>query len=216
MKTAYILLAWFGVVLGLSLAGIFDVAAGTPPLLLLLAITTPILVYAIDWSFFNGVLFDGIHQLERPTAILLQTERVLGGAFLIEFARGHLPSGFALPAGLGDVAIGLAAPWVADNLVMKKPYAIKVARLWNYLGLFDLVLAVSMGVTHGDSLLGIFAQDVSMRLITQYPLCLIPTWAVPLAVMLHLRSLQSLRRSCSTHAADPQGDGHEMALGSKS
>jgi hypothetical protein len=62
-----------------------------------------------------------------------------------------LPSGFALPAGLGDVAIGLAAPWVANNLLVGKPYAIKAARLWNYLGIFDLVLAITMGVTHSNT-----------------------------------------------------------------
>jgi hypothetical protein len=161
----------------------------------LLAVGAPLLLYAIDRSFLNGVLFDGIHHLERPTAIFLQTERVLGFVFLIEFARGHLPSGFALPAGLGDVAIGLAAPWVAYNVTTNKPSAIKVARLWNYLGLFDLVLALSMGVTHGNPPLGVLAQDVSMQPITQYPLILIPAWAVPLAIILHLRSLQSLRQS---------------------
>jgi hypothetical protein len=126
--------------------------------------------------------------------VLIQTYRVVGAAFLIEYAKGRLPSGFALPAGIGDVVIGLAAPWVAYNLLTRKPHAGQIARWWNYLGILDLVVAVSMGVTHGGSILGIFAQDISMRPIGQYPLSLIPTWAVPLAVILHLRSLELLRR----------------------
>lgn len=198
MKTIHLLLAWFGVVLALSLTGAFDVAAGKLPLPVLFAILIPLVLYVMDRSFLNGVLFGAIHQLESSRVIFLQTERVLGVVFLIEFARGHLPSGFALPAGLGDVAIGLAAPWVAYNLTVKKPSAIKVARLWNYLGLFDLVLAVSMGVTHGNPPLGIFAQPVSMQPLTQYPLILIPAWIVPLSIILHLRSLQSLRQPLSS------------------
>ena len=197
MKTIYLLLGWLGLILTLSLAGVFDVTAGKPPLPVLFAVVIPLVLYVLDRSFLKGVIFGDLHKLEKPAAIFLQTERVLGVVFLIEFARGNLPSGFALPAGLGDVAIGLAAPWVAYNLAVKKPYAVKVARLWNYLGLGDLVLALSMGITHGAAPLGIFAQSVSMHPITQYPLSLIPAWIVPLAIILHLRSLQSLREPAS-------------------
>lgn len=194
MKTLYIMLAWLGAVLALSLAGKFDAPPGAPPLANLLALLIPILIYAIDRRFLNSRLLSGIHNLDVSTTIYLQTLRVVGVVFLIAYANGHLPSGFALPAGLGDVAVGLAAPWVAGNLMAGKPYAIALARLWNYLGLFDLVDAVSMGVTHTYSPIGIFAQSVSMHPLTQYPLSLIPTWIVPLAILLHLRSLQGLRQ----------------------
>jgi hypothetical protein len=192
MKTLYLLLAWFGVTLALSTAGAFDTGPGRPPLGLLLALTVPILVYFIDRSYWHGSLLGGIHQLDGSTAIFLQTQRVLGVVFLVEFARGHLPAGFALPAGLGDVAVGLAAPWVAQSLATRKPHAVTVARLWNYLGIFDLVLALTMGITHGGPPLGIFASEISNRAVTLYPLSLIPTWAVPLAFILHLRTLHSL------------------------
>jgi hypothetical protein len=36
--------------------------------------------------------------------------RVVGVTFLLVMAQGHLPAVFALPAGLGDIATGLAAP----------------------------------------------------------------------------------------------------------
>lgn len=192
MKTLYLILAWFGMALALSVAGTFDTGPGVPPLGLLLAIVVPIIVYVVDRSWLHGTLLGGIHQLEGSTAIFLQTQRVVGVFFLVEFSRGHLPAGFALPAGLGDIAVGLAAPWVAHSLHNRKPHAVTVARLWNYLGIFDLVLALTMGITHGGPPLGIFAGEISNRAVTQYPLSLIPTWAVPLALILHLRSLQSL------------------------
>ena len=45
-----------------------------------------------------------------------QTLRVVGVVFLIAMALDRLPAVFALPAGLGDIAIGLAAPFVAWRL----------------------------------------------------------------------------------------------------
>ncbi|HJY61231.1 MAG TPA: hypothetical protein VJ418_33025, partial [Streptosporangiaceae bacterium] len=42
--------------------------------------------------------------------------RVAGVVFLFYLALGHLPALFALPAGLGDIATGIAAPLVALRL----------------------------------------------------------------------------------------------------
>ena len=47
---------------------------------------------------------------------LPHTLRVVGVLFLIAMEQDHLPAAFALPAGLGDIAIGLAAPFVALQL----------------------------------------------------------------------------------------------------
>jgi hypothetical protein len=47
---------------------------------------------------------------------LPHTPRVAGVAFLLYMALGYLPALFALPAGLGDIAAGIAAPLVALRL----------------------------------------------------------------------------------------------------
>jgi hypothetical protein len=52
-----------------------------------------------------------VSRLELP-----HTPRVAGVAFLLYMALGHLPALFALPAGLGDIAAGIAAPLVARKL----------------------------------------------------------------------------------------------------
>ncbi len=41
-----------------------------------------------------------------------QTFRAIGGIFLVYWAAGHMPGGFALPAGIGDLLVGLTAPWM--------------------------------------------------------------------------------------------------------
>ena len=48
--------------------------------------------------------------------VLPQAFRVTGVFFLLYLAFGHLPALFALQAGLGDIAAGIAAPLVALRL----------------------------------------------------------------------------------------------------
>lgn len=44
------------------------------------------------------------------------TLRAAGLAFVIVAGLGRLPAVVALPAGLGDIAVGLSAPWAARRL----------------------------------------------------------------------------------------------------
>ena len=123
---------------------------------------------------------------------LPHTLRVVGVVFLILMVQGHLPAAFALPAGLGDIAIGLAAPFVAQRLA-REPHdagAVTAAVRFNVLGLLDLVVALGLGVLLGPPwLLGGTPSTEALRLL---PLALVPTVAVPLAVALHLVSLRRL------------------------
>jgi hypothetical protein len=54
-------------------------------------------------------LIEGVLKRSYVDSELLQTGRVVGLAFLALAAVDALPAGFAMPAGIGDVAIGLTA-----------------------------------------------------------------------------------------------------------
>jgi hypothetical protein len=118
---------------------------------------------------------------------LPHTLRVVGVLFLILMAQGHLPAAFALPAGLGDIAIGVAAPFVARRLASDRGRAGAVR--FNVLGILDLIVAGVIGFL----LLGPIEVTPSTEPLTLLPLALIPTAAVPLAVALHVVSLRRLR-----------------------
>jgi hypothetical protein len=119
---------------------------------------------------------------------LPQTLRVVGGVFLIVMTLGHLPAVFALPAGLGDIAVGLAAPLVAWRLTAGGGHAMAVR--FNLLAILDLVVAVSIAVMAS---LGPLEVTPSTEVLTLLPLALIPTVAVPLAIALSVVSLRRLR-----------------------
>jgi hypothetical protein len=132
--------------------------------------------------------------LAQPDALwrltLPQIFRVVGVNFLIVMALGKLPAVFALPAGLGDIAIGVEAIFVARSL---RRGVVSRRTVWfNILGLVDLVVALGIGVTAAPGLAHVLSLTPSTEQIALVPLVLIPTTVVPLAVALHLLSLRKL------------------------
>src|SRR3712207_5496059 len=118
--------------------------------------------------------------------------RSVGVLFLSVMAQGHLPAAFALPAGLGDIAIGMAAPFVARRLARDTGRAAAVR--FNVLGILDLIVAGIIGFL----LLELVEVTPSTAPLFLLPLALIPTAAVPLAVALHIVSLRRLRSAAKS------------------
>ncbi|MCW2559142.1 MAG: hypothetical protein JWP55_3106 [Mycobacterium sp.] len=146
--------------------------------------------------------------LAQPDALwrltLPQLFRPVGGTFLVAMALGYLPAVFAIPAGLGDIAIGVEAAFVARNL--RRGVAHRRAVLFNVLGLVDLAVALAIGVTAAPGLARLLVVSPSTEAISLLPLVLVPTTVVPLAAALHLLSLRKLRASAESEAvATPSG-----------
>jgi hypothetical protein len=127
------------------------------------------------------------------------TIRVVGVVFLIAMAQGKLPAVFALPAGLGDIAIGLSAPFVARRLARNQGRGEAVR--FNLLGILDLVVALGIGFLAGLGPYRPFEVTPSTDSLAVLPLVLVPTVAVPLAIALHIVSLGRLRAASSGQAA---------------
>jgi hypothetical protein len=122
---------------------------------------------------------------------LPHTLRVVGVTFLLVMAQGRLPAVFALPAGLGDIAAGLAAPFVARRRA--KSGGRRRAVWFNLFGILDLVVALSIGFLAGLGPWRPLEVTPTTEPLTLLPLALVPTVAVPLALALHVVSLRRLR-----------------------
>ena len=112
LRTATVLLLfWFGAAVALSYAGTFRGTSSSPPTIGF-GIFVPIIVGVVYlWrSAAAKRLLDAVPQ---SWLVGLQFYRVLGAIFLLMYAQGRMPAAFALPAGAGDVAVGLLAPVVA-------------------------------------------------------------------------------------------------------
>jgi hypothetical protein len=107
---------------------------------------------------------------------------------VVLYFYGILPGMFANPAGWGDIAVGLTAPWVAMKLA--EPGHRKGFIFWNALGLLDLVVAVTTGTT--SRLLN--PHGLAAGAMTLLPLSIVPTFLVPLFGILHLIVIAQARR----------------------
>ena len=100
----------------------------------------------------GGARPDGAGHGEPPEASAL----VLGGrgdGLPAHHGLGHLPALFALPAGLGEIAAGIAAPLVACRLAQGGG---RRAALWfNAFGMTDLVVSLTLGALTGFQLINV-------------------------------------------------------------
>lgn len=124
----------------------------------------------------------------------VQFYRVLGGIFLVLWLDAEVPWQFALPAGVGDVATGIFAVVVAGMLARKSWRAASAAYAWCLFGIADLVVALSMGALTSPGRIQLLASEAPNSLISAYPLVMIPTFAVPVSVILHGLTIWKLRR----------------------
>lgn len=133
---------------------------------------------------------------------LLHTFRVAGVVFVITMALGRLPALFALPAGLGDIATGVAAPFVARRLA--RGVGRRGAVWFNVMGLADLVTALTLGGLTAFQLVNVSpSPEANLRL----PLVLIPTAVVPLLIAVHITSLRQLANTTATRLSTSSAAG---------
>jgi hypothetical protein len=185
--TAGLVAAWFVFALSASALHIFKTDPSLPPLPLGLAALTPIVVF-LFWFATSAGFRQFALSLSPRTLTFVQSWRIAGFTFLVLYAAGILPGVFALPAGWGDIAIGATAPLAAlklANFSRRRTFI-----FWQILGIFDLVMAVILGAIARL----ISPHGVATAVMTVLPLSLIPTFAVPLLIMLHIICIAQTRR----------------------
>jgi hypothetical protein len=189
---ATLLLAWFFASLLLVWLGFYQGSATRTPTLpfgLLIPIVAGVVLYW-RWPLLKSI----IESAPQEWIVGVQFYRALGLIFLVLYAAGRLPGEFALPAGAGDVLVGLLAPIVAAAYPSRSRGSAGMITAWNLFGLADLVVAVTTGFLTSPSQFQMLALDRPNELISAFPLAMIPVFLVPLSVLLHLASLAKLRR----------------------
>jgi hypothetical protein len=184
---------WLGLVALLGIQGRFVGLPGSPPLPIFFGFAIPLAVFFaayFGWSAFRAFVLGADLRLVAT----VQAWRFAGVGFLSLYAHGVLPGLFAFPAGLGDIAIAVSAPWIVLGLVGHPSFATsRQFVIWNILGIIDLVVAVSMGTLCSGFLPGL-TGSVTTSPMAQLPLVLIPAYFVPIFIMLHFTALFQARR----------------------
>lgn len=118
-------------------------------------------------------LLVGLHALRAP----------IGASFLLLEGLGLLTPAFARPAGLGDIAVGLAALAIAPFAA--KDAARPAVRILSLLGLIDILSVI---VLAQRALL--FGAPNALAGLLRFPFPLLPTFYVPIVIATHLALLK--------------------------
>lgn len=177
----YVVLAiWAGLVITAIVAGVFS-GGGASRLALPASVAIPIAVVAIGYRasprFRNYLL-----TLDLRIVLAAQLWRVIGIAFLFAWAFGQLPAGFAVPAGVGDIATGIAAFGVVlalgnGTLTRRRLYA------FTALGVGDFIVAMAIG------------PSLAPPTLDAWPLAIFPTIMIPFFAILHLVAVLQSRHN---------------------
>ena len=185
--TTGLIFVWFLLSLAASAEHLFRTNPDQPPLPLGLSVLIPI-GFFLAWAAASQPFRQFLLSLNPSTLTYIQAWRIAGFVFLALYSYSILPGQLALPAGWGDIVIGFTAPFVAINLA--NPRFRKSFIVWQFLGITDLVTAVGMGVASGF----INPHGIATDAMTVLPMSLIPTFAVPLFMILHFICIAQARQ----------------------
>ena len=191
------LMVWHVAVWRFASAGGFEIRinlGGAMATAIPLAILLPPLI-ALPFLLRSARIGAALDTLPPSWLVGFQVYRVLGSVFLLRWLEGTLPGVFAIPAGTGDVLVGLLAIPVALYLHSGARGGRLAAYAWNIFGIVDLLVAISIGTMTQPGRLNFIPVDIVNIVGTTYPLVMIPAFAVPLSLILHGVSLRQLVRS---------------------
>jgi hypothetical protein len=184
---------WFCLVLFAGATGALGPLSVIGPPGLGLAVLIPIVV-------LSGLVLGTTRGRElvgrAPLAALVgvHSVRVLGISFVMLYWAKRLPAPFALEAGWGDVAVGVMAIPLALWLARDAGAVPRgLIRLWNALGVMDLLVALTLGMTSSPGPLRLFHGEPSSAIMTTVPWILIPCFLVPSMLFTHLCTFYRLR-----------------------
>lgn len=143
----------------------------------------------INWSLV-GALFLAYFFSTRLRAWFLAVDvrvlmsfhllRFIGIYFFVLHDRGELPSSFAIGGGWGDIAVATSALAVIAFAPRDRPAGRVIYGVWNAVGLVDILAVLAMGVHEAS------ADPSSMDAMLELPLCLLPTFIVPMILFTHM------------------------------
>lgn len=154
-----------------------------------ITVALPVFTFLIAYMV-SGRFRDFVLAQELETLTMLQLWRVLGFGFLTLYFYNVLPGLFAWPAGLGDVLVGLMAPFVVMQLRRDASFATSAAfTRFHYLGLLDFAVAVVTAGLAAGSFPALIPGGVTSAPMDVWPLNLFPSFGVPIFIILHLSVL---------------------------
>ena len=175
--------AWFVAAFVAGALGIVN-EPGRPPLVLAGFLVVPILGFLLAYRASPS-----LRAFSRtiPLSLLVGSHlwRFVGIGFVAAWLAGALPAGFGIPEGFADI-IAAAGALILLPSVRKGTVHRGWLLAWNTFGFLDLLSAITVGLLFSESTVGLLhtASSNTMLMVT-FPVSLIPTFFVPLFLLVH-------------------------------
>jgi len=150
--------------------------------------------------FLSGLLLPGLRawlaEVNLRGFVAFHITRFVGILFLLMSARGALSPEWAVPAGWGDIAVALGALLIV--VFMRRPETHPdLVRLWNLIGLIDIVAVVVTAARIG------MRDPAGLAPLLRFPMSLVPTFIVPVVFATHCWMALRLQPRSRPAAATP-------------
>lgn len=164
-----------------------------PPRVVLFLILPAFLVIAV--FLYTNKNKPWIHAIPKQWLIFYQTFRIgIETLFVVSVTKGVLPAIVTIKGYNVDLIFAMTAPMVAVYLYVRRAKAVKIALLWNYLGLMVIATIIALFVTtiYFPELYG---SKVALmpKAFGLYPYPIVPGFLMPSAVFIHVLSIMQLR-----------------------
>jgi hypothetical protein len=185
---------WLGTTLILAERGYLAPSRGLPFALLACIIAPQVgfwLCYLFVGRFRKYVL-----ELDMTFLVSVQSWRVVGLALFFLWSYGLLRGGFAVPAAIGDIIVGVGAVFVGLRVARRQSGWQRHVIALSVLGLGDFVFAIWAANFAGPLSFNPPPADASLvtGILTRLPLAVIPAFLVPAFSLAHYAALAQLLR----------------------
>lgn len=185
LTLAAIVGGWAGLAIGLADAGRFIFSPQIPFPLIGVFFAAPLLTVGV-LALTRDKVRAALLGIPQQLLIGLNSFRILGVLFLLEYLRGTLSGPFPFFAGIGDIITGVVAIPLALQVARSQDVPARAIARWNAFGALDLVVAVGLGITSAaGSPLQLIHAGVGSQAMQYLPLCLVPTVLVPYYLITH-------------------------------
>ncbi|MFY0602036.1 MAG: hypothetical protein JXR03_20345 [Cyclobacteriaceae bacterium] len=170
-----------------SINGFFDDVMLPPKIVL--TTTLPLAVF-VTLIYVTKTCKKANAILDLEDLVKVHIFRLIGSTFIILLLHDLLPPAFALFAGLGDLITAISSLLVAKAVQLKKTYAVRLTYIWNTFGLIDILITSCMAIIFTKISIDNGVQGV--EILAEFPFCIIPAFAPPTIIFLHLLVFRKL------------------------
>jgi hypothetical protein len=188
LVSVVVMLVWLMFTMIIGFSGFLQDFTSMPPHILLVTLP-PLLIILL--LFQNPDFIRLQSNLSSFWFIYPQTFRILMEFILwLLYHYRVLPKQMTFEGFNFDILVGLSAPAVAYYCFTKKTWLVKVALVWNIIGVLLLLNIICIAMLSAPYPFRYFMNEPVNRIAFSFPFVWLPSFVVPFAVLLHILSIR--------------------------